>query len=142
MLTNGCANYFTIQIFYTYFTILWVTAMVSLQEPNGSFRASVGGNESDTRFLYCACAVSTILNDWSGVDIPNAVQFILSCVTYEGAISLHPGLLEYSYFPVHNFTLAETNESKLLFSRTRRPWRVHLLRSCSAGADESDGSLE
>ena len=74
-----------------YFTILWVTAMVSLQEPNGSFRASVGGNESDTRFLYCACAISTILNDWSGVDIPNAVQFILSCVTYEGAISLHPG---------------------------------------------------
>jgi len=65
--------------------------MQYLQEPNGSFRASIDGNESDTRFLFCACAISAHLNDWSGVDIPKAVGFILSCFTYEGGFSLNPG---------------------------------------------------
>ena len=65
--------------------------MRHLQEPNGSFRASIDGSESDMRFLYCACAISCILNDWSSVDIPRAVDYILSCITYEGAIGLNPG---------------------------------------------------
>ena len=32
------------------------------------------------RFLYCACAISYILGDWSGVNIPLAVSYILSSV--------------------------------------------------------------
>lgn len=28
------------------------------------------------RFIYCACCISYILNDWSGVDIPRIVQYI------------------------------------------------------------------
>ena len=43
------------------------------------------------RFLYCACVISYLLNDWSGVDIPKAVNYIRSCRSWDGAISLIPG---------------------------------------------------
>jgi geranylgeranyl transferase type-1 subunit beta len=62
-----------------------------LQMENGSFRGTLGDCESDMRFLYCACAISAMLGDWSGVDKDRAVQYVLSCLTYEGGISLIPG---------------------------------------------------
>lgn len=37
-----------------------------------------GSGEADMRFLYCACAISYILDDWSGVDVDRAVNYILS----------------------------------------------------------------
>ena len=43
------------------------------------------------RFLFCACAISYMLNDWSGVDVDRAVKFIKSCRSYDGAISLISG---------------------------------------------------
>ena len=43
------------------------------------------------RFLYCACAISSMLNDWSGVDREKAINFIQSCKSYDGAIALIPG---------------------------------------------------
>lgn len=45
------------------------------------------------RFLYCACAIATLLNDWSGVDIARATEYVLRCITYEGGIALIPGML-------------------------------------------------
>ena len=41
-----------------------------------SFQPTVDGSENDMRFIYCACCISYILNDWSGVDIPRVVQYI------------------------------------------------------------------
>ena len=34
------------------------------------------GTESGMRFLYCACAVSYMLNDWSGVDMDMAKDYM------------------------------------------------------------------
>ena len=68
-----------------------VKGMRCLQQPDGSFRATLDGSECDMRFLYCACAISAMLGDWSGVDIDAAAEFVRSCVTYEGGISLVPG---------------------------------------------------
>lgn len=64
-----------------------------MQVPNGSFRPTYSSkeDESDIRFLYCACAISAILNDWSGVDKELAVSYIMSCITYEGGIAVIPG---------------------------------------------------
>ncbi len=62
-----------------------------MQEPDGSFRATFDECESDMRFLYCACAISSMLGDWRGVDKDRAVGFVLQCLTYEGGISLFPG---------------------------------------------------
>lgn len=44
------------------------------------------------RFLYCACAISSMLNDWGGVDKDSAERYIRSCTTYEGGIALVPGM--------------------------------------------------
>ena len=34
------------------------------------------GSENDMRFVYCAACVCNILDDWSGVDVNKAVDFI------------------------------------------------------------------
>jgi geranylgeranyl transferase type-1 subunit beta len=63
-----------------------------LQLPNGAFRATLSDTgEADVRFLYCACAISAILKDWSAVDKDRAVEYILQCLTYEGGIAVMPG---------------------------------------------------
>ena len=66
-------------------------AIKKLQRPDGSFEATGFGTESGMRFLYCACAVSYMLNDWSGVDMDMAKDYIRKCTTYDGAMGLHPG---------------------------------------------------
>lgn len=62
------------------------------QNPNGSFTAMVVGCESDMRFLYCACCISAILDDWSGVDKPKAIDYIMKSISYDGGIGQAPGL--------------------------------------------------
>ena len=48
----------------------------NLQLENGSFRCTAGGGESDMRFVYSASAVCYILQDWSGMDMDKAVEYI------------------------------------------------------------------
>mmetsp|Transcript_27814 Transcript_27814/g.42789 ORF Transcript_27814/g.42789 Transcript_27814/m.42789 type:complete len:222 (+) Transcript_27814:490-1155(+) len=43
------------------------------------------------RFLYCACAISYMLKDWSGLNLPAAIEYIEQCRSYDGSISLIPG---------------------------------------------------
>lgn len=57
-----------------------VEGVRACQNPDGSFTAMVMGCESDMRFLYCASCVSAILDDWSGVNIPKAVNYILQSI--------------------------------------------------------------
>jgi geranylgeranyl transferase type-1 subunit beta len=59
------------------------SSLVHLQLPNGAFLATPLSTESDLRFVYCACAVAYILNDWSGIDKDRCTNFILQCRTYE-----------------------------------------------------------
>lgn len=68
-----------------------IDGLKHLQQPDGSFRATYDGGECDMRFLYCACAISAMLGDWSGVNVDLAASFVRSCVTYEGGIALVPG---------------------------------------------------
>ncbi|KAF9046235.1 terpenoid cyclases/protein prenyltransferase alpha-alpha toroid [Panaeolus papilionaceus] len=60
------------------------------QNADGSFSTVPGRNESDLRTLYCAFAISNMLNDWSGIDIPKALRFVASCRTYEGGYGQSP----------------------------------------------------
>lgn len=57
-----------------------VEGMRACQNADGSFTAMVTGCESDMRFLYCACCVSAILNDWSGIDKRKAIDYILQSI--------------------------------------------------------------
>jgi len=60
------------------------------QREDGSFSTVPGSNESDLRTLYCAFAISSMLNDWSGVNISLAISFISTCRTYEGGYGQSP----------------------------------------------------
>jgi len=62
-----------------------------LQKLNGSFCPSIQGGESDLRFIFCACAISTILNDWSGFDLQTAANYVVESQSYDGAIGIGPG---------------------------------------------------
>lgn len=62
-----------------------------LQLPSGSFLATCLSTENDLRFVYCACVVAFILNDWSGIDQDLLTNFILQCRTYEYAFGQIPG---------------------------------------------------
>ena len=62
---------------------------------SGNFRAYQNQDgEADLRFVYCACASSYMLNDWSGIQIDLVCDFIQSCRTYEGSFSLTPAIQE------------------------------------------------
>lgn len=62
-----------------------------LQLPDGSLSCIQAGSESDLRFLYCACAISHMLNDWSSVNQNLAVDFIKACRSFDGGIAVLPG---------------------------------------------------
>jgi geranylgeranyl transferase type-1 subunit beta len=49
------------------------------------------------RFVFCACAVSEILNDWTGFDIDKAVEFIRKSQNYDGGFGFAPSLESYGW---------------------------------------------
>ncbi|XP_078436276.1 prenyltransferase family protein isoform X2 [Wolffia australiana] len=66
-------------------------SMQYLQQPNGSFIPIHCGAESDLRFVYCAAAICSIINDWRGMDKEKAKNYIISCQSYDGGFGLVPG---------------------------------------------------
>lgn len=48
--------------------------------PNGCYTAAKDGTESDMRFLFCAAAICYVLDDWNGMDIKNATEFIINSI--------------------------------------------------------------
>ncbi len=41
-----------------------------------SFCPTAEGSENDMRFVYCACCISYILDDWGGIDQDRVLQYI------------------------------------------------------------------
>ena len=68
-----------------------IHSLRALQREDGSFACVLAPSEHDMRFLYCACAISYMLHDWSGINIDKAVEYIASCRSFDGAIALIPG---------------------------------------------------
>ncbi|KAF9173316.1 Geranylgeranyl transferase type-1 subunit beta [Mortierella sp. AD011] len=58
-----------------------------LQQPSGCFIPCITDYEPDLRFMFCAAAISHILNDWSGFDKQAAIRFIQECQTYDHGFS-------------------------------------------------------
>ncbi|OBZ71710.1 Geranylgeranyl transferase type-1 subunit beta [Grifola frondosa] len=67
-----------------------VRFLQACQQEDGSFSALPNGGESDLRMMYCAFVISSMLNDWSGVDIDRAVAYIQRCSSYEGGYGQTP----------------------------------------------------
>ncbi|XP_058089468.1 geranylgeranyl transferase type-1 subunit beta-like isoform X1 [Magnolia sinica] len=68
-----------------------VVSMKHLQQPDGSFMPIHTGAEKDLRFIYCAAAICSMLNNWSGMDRKKAKEYILNCQSYDGGFGLVPG---------------------------------------------------
>ncbi|RKP36320.1 protein geranylgeranyltransferas-like protein type I beta subunit [Dimargaris cristalligena] len=68
-----------------------VRSMTYLQQPNGGIVPHPYSAECDIRFLYCACVICHLLDDWSGFDSDRAVEFIRRCQNYDGGIATSPG---------------------------------------------------
>ena len=68
-----------------------VSSLSHLQLPNGAFAATRLSTENDLRFVYCACVIAFLLNDWSGIRKEQCRDFILQCRTYEYAFGQVPG---------------------------------------------------
>ncbi|MFS8012716.1 putative protein geranylgeranyltransferase type I [Helianthus anomalus] len=66
-------------------------SMKHLQQSDGSFMPIHTGAETDLRFVYCAVVISSLLDNWSGVDKEKAKNYILSCQSYDGGFGLIPG---------------------------------------------------
>ncbi|KAI9489679.1 geranylgeranyl transferase type-1 subunit beta-like protein [Zychaea mexicana] len=61
-----------------------------LQQEDGSVAPTNNSLEKDARFLYCACAVSYILDDWRGIDVDLSVEYAKRLQTYEHTFSQSP----------------------------------------------------
>lgn len=60
------------------------------QTEYGSFTTVPNGGDTDLRTLYCAFAISSMLNDWSGINVEKALSFVTACRTYEGGYGQYP----------------------------------------------------
>ncbi|KAJ2402740.1 geranylgeranyl transferase type-1 subunit beta [Coemansia sp. RSA 2559] len=67
-----------------------VYVLRQLQQPSGSFAPHPGTTERDPRFIFCACATSYILGDWSGIDRDAATRYIKSCINFDGGMTQAP----------------------------------------------------
>jgi len=68
-----------------------INSLPSLTTPAGGLCCVAGGSESDMRYVYCACCVSYMLKDWSGINKERLCKFILECQSYDFAIAQEPG---------------------------------------------------
>lgn len=72
-------------------------ALQAYQKEDGSFMCAEDG-EVDMRFTYCACCIAYFLNDWSGIDIPRAADYIAKSQGYDGGVAQGPGLESHGSF--------------------------------------------
>ncbi|CAO3595756.1 unnamed protein product [Absidia cylindrospora] len=68
-----------------------VKTIQCLQQDDGSIAPTYGSLERDVRFIFCASAISYILNDWSGLDIEQSVHYIKTLQSYEYGIGQSAG---------------------------------------------------
>lgn len=76
-----------------------VDGVAAVQRKDGSFSASIEGNEYDMRFVYCACCICYMMNDWGGVDKKAMGQYIIDSVVSSFPVYLNIHILK-PQFPV------------------------------------------
>ncbi len=64
----------------------------ALQRPDGSFNSSLEGGENDMRFVFCAAAISRMLEDTEciAMDVDLACRYILNSLSYDGGFGQGP----------------------------------------------------
>ena len=65
-----------------------IKTLRTLQQDDGSFCPVPGSDETDMRFVYCACAVAFIFNDFSGFDTAKTADYIKRCQNFDGGFGI------------------------------------------------------
>lgn len=73
--------------------LIFIPDIPLIQPVHESFGATPSSSEADLRPLYCAFAISSMINDWSGVDIDKAIAYIHTCEVRTKARRLQPSYL-------------------------------------------------
>jgi protein farnesyltransferase subunit beta len=66
------------------------TWLLEMKQPNGSFSMHQGG-ESDTRAVYCALCIASLLNILDDELTEGTAEWLIRCQTYEGGFAGEPG---------------------------------------------------
>eukprot|EP00658_Telonema_sp_P-2_P024923 TRINITY_DN20029_c0_g1_i5.p1 TRINITY_DN20029_c0_g1~~TRINITY_DN20029_c0_g1_i5.p1 ORF type:complete len:311 (+),score=46.19 TRINITY_DN20029_c0_g1_i5:267-1199(+) len=69
-----------------------IAHLKELQAQDGCFFSTSDRTEKDMRFLYCAAAVCTILNDFSAVDSDKMAEYVCNSQAFDGAFGQGPEL--------------------------------------------------
>jgi geranylgeranyl transferase type-1 subunit beta len=88
------------------------------------------GSESDLRFLYCACCICHMLQDWGHISKTKAVSYIRSCRSWDGAFALIPGQEGHggsTFCAIASLVLMDRLDDVLA---TDGGWRKDLIRWC------------
>ncbi|GAB0205483.1 geranylgeranyl transferase type-1 subunit beta [Grus japonensis] len=64
----------------------------ALQLEDGSFCAVLEGSENDMRFVYCASCICYMLDNWSGMDVKKAIDYIRRSMSYDNGLAQGAGL--------------------------------------------------
>lgn len=67
-------------------------AVGSLQNEDGSFLSSLDGGECDMRYVYCACCICFMVDDWRFVDANKVAEFVRRSVSFDFSIGQGPFL--------------------------------------------------
>ncbi|AJV11636.1 BMC_2a_G0008220.mRNA.1.CDS.1 [Saccharomyces cerevisiae] len=64
--------------------------LISLKEPNGGFKTCLEVGEVDTRGIYCALSISTLLNILTEELTEGVLNYLKNCQNYEGGFGSCP----------------------------------------------------
>mmetsp|Transcript_59974 Transcript_59974/g.70075 ORF Transcript_59974/g.70075 Transcript_59974/m.70075 type:complete len:417 (+) Transcript_59974:192-1442(+) len=111
-----------------------IVTLRKMQRSNGSYGAvyppNASDSESDLRFVYCACAISTFLSNWDGIDVNLATKYIHSCGTsFDGGIGLVPG--QESHGGSTFCGVASLKLMGMMGEDGNEEWKSDLIRWCS-----------
>ncbi|KAG8706532.1 hypothetical protein FRC09_002372 [Ceratobasidium sp. 395] len=64
--------------------------VANCQNSDGSFSSTTAEQVGDLRILYTAFVICYLLDDWSTINVPAALEFIQRCRSYEGGYGQSP----------------------------------------------------
>ncbi|XP_051477778.1 uncharacterized protein LOC127385746 [Apus apus] len=74
----------------------------------------LGSGETDTRFSFCAAATLALLGRLDAIDVGKAVEFVLSCMNFDGGFGCRPGSESHVGQSTTNFAAASPGSCHLL----------------------------
>lgn len=96
-----------------------VDGVAAVQQPDGSFSATVEGNEHDMRFVFCASAICYMLDDWGKVNKQLMADYIKKSIVSSHILRGSNNILFTSFFSYCAASVSNLLQSVLIFAEIR-----------------------